>query len=422
MELPLAIFQATLALAGVVLFVPSAVLLLECAAAWLPRRRAGGAGDTAGESRGRGRMAVLIPAHNESATLPATLAAVMPQLAEGDRVLVVADNCTDDTAGRARAAGAEVLERTDAVRRGKGYALAAGLEHLGGEAGRVPDVVVLLDADVPPPPGSLDTLARQARSSGRPMQAVYLLRAVATDSPRAVISELAFLVKNRVRPLGLHRLGCPVLLTGTGIAVPWAALRRVDVASGDLVEDMKLGLDLLRAGSPPLLCEDVTLQGELPGDAKAALTQRTRWEQGHLSIIRRYALPMLALGLRRPGSGALAVGLDLLVPPLALLVAMVGLVVLGAALGVAVQRVLTGAAGWSLWCALPAVMSAAAVAAAVVLSYVGFGRHLPLRALAAVPLYIVWKLPLYLRALTGRGETKWVRTARNAAESDGPHP
>lgn len=412
---------ATLALAGVALLVPSLVLLVECLAACLPARadRLGGVE----ASVRRGRLAVLIPAHNESSTLPATLAATLPQLSPGDRVLVVADNCTDDTARRARDAGAEVFERSDEARRGKGYALAAGVSQLAAHPQGPPDVIVFLDADVPPPPGAIPTLAQRAMQTNRPVQAVYLLTAPATPTARDVVSELAFLVKNHVRPLGLHKLGRPVHLTGTGIAVPWEAISRVHLASGDLVEDMKLGLDLLRAGFPPRLCPDVRLVGELPIDRASAYTQRTRWEQGHLSIIRRYAWPLLRDGLRPGGPAAtpsadlLALGLDLLVPPLALLTAMIGAVAL-ATVVVAAAWVPTASVpypvsmAWAAAAMLPIALAASAVATAVAVAYVGFARHLPLRSLLAVPVYVAWKLPLYARALLGRAETRWVRTSR----------
>ena len=51
-----------------------------------------------------------------------------------DRLLVIADNCEDDTAIVAATAGAEVIERHDLARRGKGYALESGLRHLGSAA------------------------------------------------------------------------------------------------------------------------------------------------------------------------------------------------------------------------------------------------------------------------------------------------
>src|ERR1700723_2611117 len=78
----------------------------------------------------RPRVAVLIPAHNESKGLLSTLGDTQVQLRSTDRLLVVADNCTDDTAEVAASAGAEVTERHDPTKVGKGYALDWGLRHL----------------------------------------------------------------------------------------------------------------------------------------------------------------------------------------------------------------------------------------------------------------------------------------------------
>ena len=47
---------------------------------------------------------ILIPAHNEAGQIADTLHALMPQLGRSDSVLVIADNCTDDTAVIARSA------------------------------------------------------------------------------------------------------------------------------------------------------------------------------------------------------------------------------------------------------------------------------------------------------------------------------
>src|ERR1700731_271602 len=75
-------------------------------------------------------VAVLVPAHNESSGLLPTLTNIQSQLLPGDRLLVVADNCSDDTAAAARAGGAEVVERNDPTKRGKGYALDWGVRKL----------------------------------------------------------------------------------------------------------------------------------------------------------------------------------------------------------------------------------------------------------------------------------------------------
>ena len=120
------------------------------------------------------RVAVLVPAHNESVGIIPTLADAQSQLRSGDRLLVVADNCSDDTAEVARAGGAAVLEREDPERRGKGYALSAGVAHLSADP---PDIVVIVDADCRLSPNAIPRLAARCAQSRRPTQANYVMRA-----------------------------------------------------------------------------------------------------------------------------------------------------------------------------------------------------------------------------------------------------
>ena len=119
------VLDAVLLLCALALLVPLAVLTIECLAALLPAPREANA--LAG---GRPACAVLVPAHDEESVLPATLDGLRRQLRPDDRLVVVADNCTDRTAVVARAAAAEVVERNDTEHRGKGYALAAGVDAL----------------------------------------------------------------------------------------------------------------------------------------------------------------------------------------------------------------------------------------------------------------------------------------------------
>ena len=81
----------------------------------------------------RPRIAVVVPAHNESTGVIPTLADVSNQLLAGDRLLLIADNCNDDTAAVASAAGAEVTERNNYNKVGKGYALEWGIRHIAGD-------------------------------------------------------------------------------------------------------------------------------------------------------------------------------------------------------------------------------------------------------------------------------------------------
>jgi cellulose synthase/poly-beta-1,6-N-acetylglucosamine synthase-like glycosyltransferase len=83
---------------------------------------------------------------------------------------------------------------------------------------------------------------------------VYDMEQWSNPTPKDSISALAFLVKNLVRPSGLKQLGFPSLLTGTGMAFPWSIIRSVSLASGNIVEDMHMSLDLAIAGHPTLFC------------------------------------------------------------------------------------------------------------------------------------------------------------------------
>ncbi|MEO1590948.1 MAG: glycosyltransferase, partial [Cyanobacteria bacterium J06632_22] len=221
-------------------------------------------------------------------------------------------------------------------------------------------------------------------------------------SSRQLVSFLAIRVKNWVRPLGLQRLGQPCLLTGTGMAFPWAALQSVPLASGNLVEDMQLGLDLTLAGYPPLLCPEARVLGQQPHSAQAETTQRTRWEHGHLRTL-GLVPHLLWSGLRRRRLGLIALALDLSVPPLALL-AMLWTATAGLTMLFALISGLWGPA-------LISITAGGLFTMAVLIAWGGFARDISLMQLLAVPLYLLWKVPLYFKFVTSP-QVSWIRTER----------
>lgn len=347
----------------------------------------------------KGVVAVLIPAHNEAGGIAATVTRMQAILPAGGRVLVVADNCGDDTADRARAAGADVVERFDVERRGKGYALSFGCDVLAKDP---PATVIVVDADSVMAPGSVEHLCC-VTESGFPAQATNLLIPDLNAPALVQISNFAFLVKNKVRSRALGRIGGCALLTGTGMAFPWAVFANAPLASGDIAEDLGLGIALTRAARGARLVEQAVVLSEA-ASLDASATQRQRWEHGFLTNALRHALPTLAGGVRSGSRAMIALGLHLLVPPLALL-----MIVSSAVLAVLVAIGLI----WSAWA--PAAALAILLAIAVTLTmiaWIAVGREtLRLGALLQIPLYVLWKLPLYLRFIFKR-ETNWQRTKR----------
>ncbi|QDS96090.1 Poly-beta-1,6-N-acetyl-D-glucosamine synthase [Roseimaritima multifibrata] len=369
------------------------VLAIELWTAFLPTRRL-----RRGE---RLDVAVIVPAHNESDGITRTLESLKQQSLPTDRLLVVADNCTDDTADCARATGVEVIERFKDTARGKGYAIDFGIQHL---RVRPPAVVVICDADCTLEPGSLDSLASQVSWTGSPAQALYLMRQPKIPGPESSVSAFAFLIKNWVRPRALDRAGLPVMLTGSGMAFPWSAIATIDVASGEIVEDLAIGLKLTRRRLGPKFCESAVVWSELPANPEAVVAQRTRWEHGYLATIFR-DVPKLVRDFFKSGRiTLLAVALDLSVPPLALLVLVSALV--------ASLTLIYGLAT-NLWQPfLLVVLPGLSAALGLMAAWYGFARtQLPAKLVLSIPLYVLKKLNIYRRFVTKR-QQDWVRTQR----------
>lgn len=392
---------------SVLLLVPVAVFSLQVFAARLPRLEphAPQLEDSAATSAGNGpaltRIAVLVPAHDEAAGIEATLSSIRSQLKPADRLLVVADNCTDATADVARRCGAEVIERQQADLRGKGYALDFGLRHLASDP---PSVLVIVDADCTLGEGCLQHLVDACVRSGRPVQALYLMNAPTEAPLRLRLAAFTWRIKNWLRPFGGLRLGAPCPLMGTGMAFPWQLIRQANLASGHLVEDMKLGIDLAREGYPPLFVPEARVDSVFPLSNDAAQAQRSRWEHGHLSTLLSDGPRLLWNAASVRDARLAAMALDLMVPPLALLL---GLVLLDFLLG----SVLASAIGaWPMGIALTGLILALA---ASIRAWWMVGRDLlSIGDLLRAPAHFFMKLPMYLKFVTRR-QKQWVRTERH---------
>ncbi len=349
----------------------------------------------------RGRLAVLVPAHNEAADIEHTLQTLVPQLHPQDRLIVIADNCQDMTAEVARQAGATVLERRNELLRGKGFALDDGLKFLAQDP---PEIVVIVDADCEVEPGSLAALAWQVQQSGRPAQSTYLVSPPPSQTLRDQISRFAFLLKNLARPLGMKAFGWPCILTGSGMAFPWALLQQVELAGNKTVDDMQLTIDCALLGASPIYVPESRVWGRLMQDS-SAFSQRSRWEHGHLEVILTQVPRLLGAAIVQRRWDLLILGLDLSIPPLSLLVLLwLGLV------GLQSAAYAVGAASIAL--PLLAVGAGLPIGVGLIVGWLKLGQDvLPFRAWRGIPQYFLWKLPLYARFLT-QPQTRWLKTER----------
>jgi cellulose synthase/poly-beta-1,6-N-acetylglucosamine synthase-like glycosyltransferase len=218
------------------------------------------------------------------------------------------------------------------------------------------------------------------------------------------VAEFAWRVKNWARPLGLAALGLPCQLMGTGMAFPWDVIRTARLASGHIVEDLELGLELAAAGRAPLFCPSAVVTSEFPPSAKGAASQRQRWEHGHIAMILT-APALIIRAIVRGNWRLLALALDMAVPPLGLLGLLT--VAAGAAAGLA------AALGLSPVPLVISLVGLVSLAVAVLLSWLTFGRDvLPPAALLSLGPFVLGKLRLYGRLLARGPVSQWTRTDR----------
>jgi hypothetical protein len=368
----------------------------------------------AGPSRAPVEMTfdVVVPAHNEGALIGDLVASLRAQdgPARLGRVLVVADHCRDDTAARARDAGAEVLERSSGDP-GKPAALRDGIALLATRPDRA-DAVVLVDGDCRCAPGFLSGLSVAFAGGATVAQAAYTIEDDAATAVRASLRR-AFALRNVVRATGGARLGLPALLVGSGIALAWDVVPLLSWAdprlggTGDsrpVGDDTLMTLELLGQGHGARFCEAASVVGPAPPEDDDLGAQRLRWEAGQVmtwKLAARLAPELAARGEVR----SLVALADWMAPPLVPTVAS-----FGAVAAVAVVVVAGGGAS-------PVVLALPALAAAALGAYLAVGVSVLEGPDAAVelfrdaPRFALWKARVYLGHREARRPSGNVRTA-----------
>ena len=386
-----------------VLTVPTLYLLSLLGAA-LVARRARPAPESA---RDRTRFLVLIPAHDEEAGISATLASVKRLDYPSDcfEAVVVADNCTDRTASVAAGAGATVLERIDASRRGKGHALSWALERLSSER---PDwgAVVLVDADCQVSANLLEAVEQHVRGGASAVQANYVV-SNAAESSASALRFAAFTLVNTVRPLGKSSLGLSCGLFGTGMGFTRSLLERQPWEAFSLAEDGEYHLRMVAAGERVAFAPEASVSSPMPLSLERGTDQQLRWEGGKLALIRDFVPRLVISGLRARDPVRLHAGLETLVPPQVLLAA-------GNAMLTALAAGLGSRAGLRFGAGNLAGQALFVLGGLLV----GRAPRRAYRALGLAPVLLVSKLAVYARLLVGGGPTTWVRTTREPAAPD----
>ena len=242
------------------------------------------------------RFLVAIPAHNEEANIAETVRScrAIQYPASLFDVLVISDNCTDNTASAGRDSGARVLERFDATRKSKGHAIEWLIETLkqSGEFDAL-DALVIIDADTAVQSDLLEQFALGLDRGSDWMQC-YDCVGNADRSWRTRVMAYGFSLFNGITLAGRKALGLSAGLRGNGMCISTNGLRRVPWHAHGLVEDLEYSWMVRVAGERVEFIENTTVFATMLARGGTPLAdQRRRWEFGRSSICRKMLGPVL---------------------------------------------------------------------------------------------------------------------------------
>ncbi len=254
---------------------------------------------TRGRFEGAVTITVLIPAHNEAERIAATLASLEAQSRQPDRIVVIADNCTDDTEAISRAAGAEILVTVGNMHK-KAGGLNQALRGLLPAAGPN-DLIMVMDADTVLSEGYLEEAHRRFTDD----RALMALGGVFLGEPGHGL--LGMFQRNEYARYARtvdRRRGLVDVLTGTSTMFRPLALRTVAQNRGHalpgrpgdvydttaLTEDNEITIALKTMGALMVSPPRCTVVTELMPTWRDLWRQRLRWQRGAVENVGAYGL------------------------------------------------------------------------------------------------------------------------------------
>lgn len=254
--------------------------------------------ETTARPAGYARVVALVPAHNEAEAIGATIASLRRQTRPPDRIIVVADNCSDPTEGLSLLHGAEVVTTAGNTARKAGalnQALHGVLPGLGHE-----DFVLTMDADSQLTAdwikNAVDALMRDRRLGG-------VCGTYAGEPGPGMLLQLQrneFVRASRM----VGRRADLWVLSGTGTMFRVPVLRQVArergrvlpgipgeyYCSSSITEDYEVTLALKTLGYRCLCPPGCTAVTELMPTWRYLFRQRLRWQSGTLTALRHYGI------------------------------------------------------------------------------------------------------------------------------------
>ncbi len=299
-----------------------------------------------------------------------------------------------------------MLERKNPDKKGKGYALRWAFDKVLGHENEY-EAIIVVDADSLVSGNFLEVMNHYLDQGSRVIQSSDLVLPE-PGNWTVETTRIGFLLYNYVKPLGRKVLGLNMGLRGNGMCFSADVLKEIPWQAWSLTEDVEYGLVLMLKGVRIDFAPEAVVYAQMPVVASNAETQRSRWEIGRFQIIKNYTPKFFYKAISKASPAYFDVFFELITPPFVNMMFMVTMI-----FGL-------GAIFW-FFSLLPAVHL---LMWGILLStgffylfiglYVGGADKALYKSLLQLPMYISWKLKVYVKALLNGKEENWIRTPRDS--------
>ncbi len=338
-------------------------------------------------------LAVIIPAHNEELNIKRCIESIKKcRKTYNYEIFVIADNCNDETAKVAEAAGAKVLERFSDTEKGKGFALKHAFDYL---EDKNYFSYIIVDADTVVEANFIEVVGDKFSMGASAVQTTYLVNDP-EQSKKTKLMNLALMSMNAFRPLGREKLGLSVGILGNGFALSKDLLKEIPYNANSIAEDLEFHIEIVRKGRKVEFTDNTKVLADFPTSDEGNESQRARWEGGRFFLQRKFSLKLLK-DIMKGKIGLIEPFLELMTLPLAFQVLLLLVLMVIGNIGVKIYG----------------LYSVAIIFIHIICSVLFFGKVSDLVILFKVPMYILWKiikLPLILKQ--SKKDAQWVRTKR----------
>lgn len=237
------------------------------------------------------RIAAIVAARNEEGVIGQLVESLMKQNYPRELfdVIVVPNNCTDDTAGAAERAGAKIVN-VDTEVHSKGGALKSAF----GQILKLDkyDAFAIFDADNIVHPGYFQA-ANDALNGGARIAQGYRDSKNPFDNWVSGGSSIFYWFMNRLFNHGRRVLGKSSHLNGTGFIVAASLLKETGFDTHTITEDLEYTAQCLIHGERVYWMDEAITYDEQPESIWDALTQRKRWFGGAWQCKKYYMKDLL---------------------------------------------------------------------------------------------------------------------------------